>query len=70
MPTLVPPPTDTDREALIALYNATDGENWKDNDNWLSDAPLSRWHGVTTDDDGNVTVLDLGRNNLSGEILV
>ena len=29
---------DTDREALVALYNATDGENWYDN-NWLSDAP-------------------------------
>ena len=30
----------TDREALVALYNATDGENWYRSDNWLSDAPL------------------------------
>ena len=29
-----------DREALVALYNATDGENWDVSDNWLSDAPL------------------------------
>ena len=42
----------TDREALVALYNATDGENWNRSDNWLSDAPLGEWEGVTTDDDG------------------
>ena len=26
----------SDRAALIALYNATDGANWTDNTNWLS----------------------------------
>ena len=31
---------ETDREALVALYNATDGENWNKSANWLSDAPL------------------------------
>ena len=29
-----------DRAALVALYNATDGPNWVDNTNWLTDAPL------------------------------
>ena len=43
---------ETDREALVALYNATDGENWDGSGNWLSDAPLSEWGGVYTDDDG------------------
>jgi hypothetical protein len=28
------------REALIELYNATDGDNWKNNTNWCSDKPL------------------------------
>ena len=41
---------ETDREALAALYNATDGENWYASDNWLSDAPLGEWEGVTTND--------------------
>ena len=41
----------TDREALVALYNATDGENWDESNNWLSDAPLGEWEGVTTNDD-------------------
>ena len=58
----------TDREALVALYNATDGENWNRSDNWLSDAPLGEWEGVTTDDDGRVISLTLSFNALSGEI--
>ena len=58
----------TDREALVALYNATDGENWNEIANWLSDAPLDEWEGVTTNDDGRVTRLGLHENALSGEI--
>ena len=58
----------TDRAALEALYNATDGANWTDNTNWLSNAALSQWYGVTTDVSGRVTVLYLTDNNLSGEI--
>ena len=59
---------DTDRAALVALYNATAGANWTNNTSWLSDAPLEEWYGVTTDDDGRVTELDLFRNNMTGEI--
>ena len=54
--------------ALHALYNATDGANWTNSDKWLSDAPLSDWHGIKTDDDGRVTEIYLIGNNLSGEI--
>ena len=57
-----------DREALIALYNATDGPNWKDKDNWLSDAPIGEWHGVTTDGRGRVIGVNLVENQLSGVI--
>ncbi|MDE2887200.1 MAG: dockerin type I domain-containing protein [Gemmatimonadota bacterium] len=49
-----------DRAALVALYNATDGPNWVDNTNWLTDAPLGEWYGVETDASGRVIVLDLG----------
>ena len=59
---------ETDREALVALYNATDGENWDGSDNWLSDAPLGEWEGVTTTNDGRVTELRRFGNDLSGEI--
>ena len=58
----------TDRAALVALYNATDGANWRNKGNWLSDAPMGEWHGVTTDSDGRVTHLDLSDNLLTGGI--
>ena len=59
----------TDREALVALYNATDGENWRlGSGNWLSDAPLGEWGGVTTNEDGRVTKLYIFDRSLSGEI--
>ena len=59
---------ETDRAALAALYHGTDGANWLRNSNWLSDAPMGEWSGVTTDADGRVTKLNLAANELSGEI--
>ena len=58
----------TDREILVTLYNALDGPNWEANENWLTDAPMGEWSGVTTDDKGRVTVLLLASEGLSGEI--
>ena len=54
--------------ALHALYNATDGANWINSDNWLTDAPLTDWHGIKTDDEGRITEIYLIGNNLEGEI--
>ena len=59
---------DPEREALKALYDATGGEDWKASDGWLSDATLDQWQRVTTDEDGRVTSLDLGSNQLNGEV--
>ena len=57
-----------DRLALVALYNATDGANWTNNTNWLTNEAISEWHGVETDEDGRVRELNLNANKLSGEI--
>ena len=57
----------TDRDVLVALYHATDGANWENNTNWLTDNDLSTWHGVRVVN-GQVVVLSLGSNNLSGSI--
>ncbi len=62
--------------ALVALYNATDGPNWKDNTNWLTDAPLGDWAGVSANRiTGNgrvvgecVTQLWLNSNRLKGKL--
>ena len=66
-PTVTPTP-DPDREVLVALYHATDGPNWTTDTNWLSDAPISEWHGVTTDSDGRVTEIELLDTRLRGEL--
>ena len=57
-----------DRAALVALYKATDGPDWVNNGNWLSDRPLSEWYGVTTDELGYVTELWLRKNNVGGTL--
>ena len=57
----------SDRDALVALYKATDGPNWTNNTNWLSDKPVGNWHGVTVSS-GRVTGLELNSNQLSGPI--
>lgn len=56
-----------EREALIALYNATGGSSWKDNANWCSDKPLSEWAGVSVWD-GRVKYISLVDNGLVGEL--
>ena len=60
-----PPP---DREILEALYKGTDGPNWRQNGNWLSDTPLGDWYGVEVDDSGRVVGLRLSDNYLTGPI--
>ncbi len=57
-----------DRAALVALYEATDGPNWRDNSNWLTDAPIGVWRGVYIHRDGRVGELSLINNDLSGPI--
>lgn len=61
-------PANADRDALVALYEATDGPNWRERRNWLSRRPLRSWQGVATDGAGRVTGLRLGDNGLVGPI--
>ena len=58
----------TDRAALMALYNSTDGDNWTDNTNWGTDEPLSEWHGLWTHSNGRVAELFLNDRNLVGTL--
>lgn len=55
-----------ERDALIAFYKATNGDNWKVKTNWCSELPVSEWYGVNTYGNGLVSSLYLGGNNLSG----
>ena len=66
--TTVPPAPAAERAALVALYNATNGANWLENGNWLTNEPISTWHGVFTNDAGHVTGLSLRDNGLRGQL--
>ena len=57
---------ENDRAALVALYEATGGDNWHSNSNWLSSAPLKDWYGVDTNSEGRVTKLWVHENGLRG----
>ncbi|MDE2763783.1 MAG: Ig-like domain-containing protein [Gemmatimonadota bacterium] len=56
------------RRVLEYIYDALDGDNWTDNTNWKTDAPLDEWYGVSTDARGRVDTLDLSSNSLTGWI--
>lgn len=63
------------RQALVDLYNSTDGDNWINNANWCSDKPLSEWYGIYTYDEldyqnagDKVYAVALARNNLKGSL--
>ena len=57
-----------DRPVLAMLYEATGGPEWTDNTNWLTDAPVDEWYGVTANSKGRVVILNLYNNNLNGSI--
>ena len=59
-----------ERNALMALYNDTNGAGWTDSGNWTTGDPCANsWYGITCDA-GNttVTIIRMGSNSLSGTL--
>jgi Leucine-rich repeat (LRR) protein len=56
-----------DSLALVAFYNSTGGANWTNKTNWLSTQPISKWYGITIDNN-RVSQISLSSNKLSGFI--
>lgn len=52
-------------DALLALYNGTQGRQWVNRDGWLSNHTPCAWYGVTCQS-GHVTRLRLAGNRLRG----
>jgi len=52
---------------LVNLYNATSGQDWVNNTNWLSTLPISEWYGIAVKD-SSVIAIELSRNHLSGQL--
>lgn len=60
---------DTDYQALKVLYSALYGDSWKNKwDIENSQIIPDNWYGVTFDEDGNVTAIDLDGNGLKGTL--
>jgi len=57
-----------DSLALVDFYNSTNGSNWKNNTNWLTTAPLSKWNGIVLDTSERVSQINLAFNNLTGTL--
>ncbi|MDY6993637.1 MAG: hypothetical protein SVR94_13680, partial [Pseudomonadota bacterium] len=56
-------------ETLLALYQQTDGANWKNNKGWQQTATPCDWYGITCDDFlGRVIDIDLSYNRLKGQL--
>lgn len=54
-------------EALVALYDSTDGDNWKISTGWKETNTPCSWYGIACEE-GNVTLVNLINNRISGEI--
>jgi len=54
------------RRLLVKLYHDTNGDNWTNKTNWLTDAPIDVWYGITYSP-GNLQII-LRSNNLRGTI--
>lgn len=64
--------SDPDYNALMAIYDATNGSSWKDNTGWVDGVsqtncdPCNGWYGIKCDSIGNIIELDLSNNGLEG----
>ncbi len=56
-----------DSLALVAIYNSTDGYHWVNNENWLTNTPISQWFGIQAVG-LKVEKIDLSLNHLSGNL--
>lgn len=62
-----PPKVVSQKEALIALYLATNGSEWKNKDSWLIGDECT-WFGIACDSEGAVVSIFLSGNNLNGTL--
>ncbi|MBF0451375.1 MAG: DUF1566 domain-containing protein [Candidatus Magnetomorum sp.] len=58
-----------ERQVLEALYHNTNGNYWRNNDNWMGDLSTEcSWYGVVCENNAHVIKLILPENNLSGTL--
>lgn len=55
-------------QALVALYGSTDGDQWRNNQNWLRTNTPCSWYGVFCHVAGRVTDFFWSNNNMRGTL--
>jgi len=48
-----------DSLALVAVYNAADGANWKESRKWDLEKPINEWPGIKLDEEGRVIEMSI-----------
>lgn len=56
-----------DSLAVVELYRNTNGDNWVNNEKWLSENPINEWFGITVEDT-SIIAIELPLNHLNGEL--
>ena len=54
-----------DSLALVAIYNASDGANWKESRRWTLTKPMDEWPGVNLNEEGRVIELNITNGTVS-----
>ncbi len=57
-----------ERAALVAFFEATNGDGWIIGDGWGTDRAIREWFGVSVNERGHVVGLRLPDNQLSGSL--
>jgi Leucine-rich repeat (LRR) protein len=66
--TIIGDPASTERNALLSLYNNTNGDNWTDKSNWNGDPGTEcTWFGIQCDNN-QIIGINMFDNNLVGTI--
>jgi hypothetical protein len=65
----------TEKDALLALYNSTNGSNWTKKTGWDFSTPVTSWNSTTqtgwygiTVNEGHIVGIELYNNQLSGRL--
>lgn len=53
---------------LAVFFFALDGYDWFSSNFWISYAPVSKWHGIEVNDQGEVVSISLPGNHISGKL--
>ena len=57
------------RYILALLYVSTGGDEWVNNEKWMSSVSECEWHGLSCDTfEGMIDGIDLSNNNLKGSL--